>query len=103
MFEYAFDLSGCQYPVINEFPIATSTDVDKGEVIGLTEALVTEVDADNDDEILGVAAENHDGATEGQTGLTLKAYCSPSAIFKIKNTHEVVADSGNTTTLVDAS
>lgn len=103
MFEYAYDLSGCAYPVIKEFPIATSTNVSRGEVVGLTAGLVVEVDSDQDDPILGIAAENHDGSTAGQTGLTIKVYCSPTAVFRYKNTILAVADSGNTTTLVDAS
>lgn len=102
MFEYAYDLSGCAYPVIKEFPIATSTNVSKGEVVALTAGLVVEVDADQDDPLLGVAAENHDGSSAGQTGTMIKVYCSPTAVFKTK-APTAVADSGNTTTFVDAS
>jgi len=102
-FEYAFDLSGCTFPVIKEFPIAASTAVSLGEVVALSAGKVAEVDADQDDPVLGVAAENHDGATSGrQSGTAIKVYCSPTAVFKVK-APEVVADSGNTTTLVDAS
>lgn len=101
--EYAFDLSGCTYPVIKEFPIAAITNVSIGEVVGLVAGLVVEVDSDQDDPVLGVAAENHDGSTAGrQSGKVIKVYCSPSAVFKVK-APTVVADSGNTTTLVDAS
>jgi hypothetical protein len=101
-FTYAYDLSGCAYPVIKEFPIATSTNVSAGEMVGLSAGLVVELDADQDDPILGVAAENHDGSSTGQTGTTIKVYCSPSAVFKTK-APSAVADSGNATTLVDAS
>jgi hypothetical protein len=102
-FEYAYDLSGCAYPVIKEFPIVTNTNVSKGEVVALTAGFVVEVDADQDDPVLGVAAENHDGSSTGQTGTSIKVYCSPSAVFKLRATGEAVADSGNTTTMVDAS
>lgn len=101
--DYAFDLAGCTYPVIREFPIATGTNVSIGEVVALTAGLVVEVDADQDDPVLGVAAENHDGSTTGrQTGLVIKVYCSPSAVFKV-SAPTVIADSGLVTTLVDAS
>lgn len=102
-FEYAYDLSGCTYPVIKEFPIAATTNISRGEVVGLTAGLVVEVDQDQDDPILGVAAEDHDGTTAGQTGTKIKVYCSPSAVFRYKNTIKAVADSGDATTLVDAS
>jgi len=102
-FEYAYDLSGCTYPVIKEFPIATDTNVSMGEVVALSAGLVVEVDADNDDPVLGVSAENHDGSSTGQTGTKIKIYCSPTAVFRLKNTYEAVADSGNATTFVDAS
>lgn len=102
-FEYAFDLSGCTFPVIKEFPIATDTNVSLGEVVALSAGKVAEVDSDQDDPILGIAAENHDGSTAGrQKGLVIKVYCSPTAVFKVK-APDVVADSGNATTLVDAS
>ena len=103
-FEYAYDLSGCTFPVIKEFPIATGTAIELGEVVKLSAGFVVAVgDQDQDDPYLGIAAEAHDGATTGrQTGLVIKVYCSPTAVFKVKPA-SVVADSGNTTTLVDAS
>lgn len=104
MFQYAYDLSGCTYPVIKEFPIATNTAIEQGEIVKLSAGFVVAIgDADQDDPYLGVAAEAHDGSTAGQTGTAIKVYCSPTAVFKVKNKYEVVADSGNTTTVVDAS
>lgn len=104
MFEYAYDLSGNAFPVIKEFPIATSTAIVKGSIVVLSGGFVDNIDADQDDPYLGVAAEAHDGATAGrQSGTVIQVYCSPSAVFKVKNTYKVIADSGNTTTVVDAS
>jgi hypothetical protein len=104
MFEYAYDLSGNAFPVIKEFPIAAATAVVKGSIVRLSGGFVDNVDADQDDPYLGVAAEAHDGSTAGrQSGTVIKVYCSPTAVFKVKNKYEVVADSGNATTLVDAS
>lgn len=103
-FEYAYDLSGCTFPVIKEFPIAAATAIEKGEIVKLSAGFVVAIgDADQDDPYLGVSCEAHDGSTSGrQSGTVIKVYCSPTAVFKVKPP-SVVADSGNTTTIVDAS
>jgi hypothetical protein len=101
-FEYAYDLSGSQTPMIRSFPIATNTAIEIGEMVKLVEGKVVAIgDADQDDPYLGIAAEAHDGASEGQKGLTIRVYCSPSAVFKCTPNVISTADSGNGTTWVD--
>lgn len=102
-FEYAYDLCSA-FPVIVPFPIASATAIELGEVVKLSAGFVVAVgDQDQDDPYLGVAQEPHDGSTSGrQSGTVIKVYCSPTAVFKTKPP-SVVADSGNTTTIVDAS
>jgi hypothetical protein len=99
---FAYDLSGYA-DIIKEFPIATGTAIEKGEVVKLVAGKVVAIgDADQDDPYLGVAAEPHDGATAGrQVGLKIKVYCSPTAVFKCKPATVSTADSGSATTFVD--
>lgn len=101
---YAYDLTGAAVPVIMEFPIAADTVIEKGEVVKLSGGFVVAVgDTDQDDPYLGIAAEAHDGSTDPrQTGTKIKVYCSPTAVFKCKPNTVSTADSGNTTTWVDA-
>jgi hypothetical protein len=101
-FEYAYDLTGAQTPMIRSFPIATGTVIEIGEMVKLVEGKVVAIgDADQDDPYLGLAAEPHDGASDGQKGLTIKVYCSPTAVFKCTPNVISTADSGNGTTWVD--
>lgn len=102
--EYAFDLSrGDDQPLIMEFYIAVGTAIEMGEVVKLVDGAIVAVgDADQDDPYLGVATENHDGATPGrQTGNAIKVYCSPTAVFKCRPNIVSTADSGSGTTWVD--
>jgi hypothetical protein len=101
--QYAYDLTGVLQPVRRRFPIAANTAIEMGEVVKLSAGKVVAVgDTDQDDPYLGVAAEAHDGASEGETGTTIMVYCSPTAVFKCKPGILSTADSGNTTTWVDA-
>lgn len=101
--QYAYDLTGVLQPVRRRFPIATNTAIEMGEVVKLSAGKVVAVgDTDQDDPYLGVAAEAHDGASEGETGTTIMVYCSPTAVFKCKPGILSTADSGNTTTWTDA-
>jgi hypothetical protein len=101
-FEYAYDLSGAQTPMIRSFAIATGTVIELGEMVKLVEGKVVAIgDADQDDPYLGLSAEPHDGASAGQTGLTIKVFCSPTAVFKCTPNVISTADSGNGTTWVD--
>jgi hypothetical protein len=99
---YAYDLSGATVPMIRSFPIAAATAIELGEMVKLSGGFVVAIgDADQDDPYLGIAAEAHDGASEGQKGLTIRVYCSPTAVFKCKPNVVSTADSGNGTTWVD--
>jgi hypothetical protein len=105
---YAYDLSGIDYPVIREFDIATGTVIELGEVVQIASGKVIAVadPADLDDPVLGVAMEEHTGAADTlnprSNGLRIKVACSPTAVFKCKPAVVSTADSGNTTTWVDA-
>ncbi|MDD4566145.1 MAG: hypothetical protein PHE79_11810 [Eubacteriales bacterium] len=101
--EYAFDLSNASNPVILAFPIVTNTAIELGEVVKLAAGFVVAVgDTDQDDPYLGIAAQPHDGASDGQTGTMIQVYCSPTAVFKCTPAIISTADSGNGTTWVDA-
>lgn len=103
--EYAFDISrGDDQPLIMEFYIASSTVIEKGEVVKIVEnAIVSVGDTDQDDPYIGVAAEDHDGATAGrQKGNAIRVYCSPTAVFKCRPNIISTATGGNTTTWVDS-
>lgn len=105
---YAYDLAGIDYPVIREFDIATGTVIELGEVVimNLATGLVTAVgDVDQDDPVLGVAAEAHTGAADTMNprsnGLKIKVFCSPTAVYKCKPGTISTCDSGTTTNWVD--
>lgn len=103
MIEFAYDLAGVMQPVRRKFPIASNTAIEKGEIVKLTAGFVTAVgDTDQDDPYLGLADEAHDGTSTGQTGTEIMVLCSPTAVFKCKPNIVSTADSGNTTTWVDA-
>lgn len=104
---YAYDLSGSDYTLEREFDIATSTVIEKGEVVKLIEGKVVAVgDTDQDDPYLGVAAEAHTGVADTtnprSNGTRIKVKVSPTAVFKCKPGIISTADSGNGTTWVDA-
>ncbi|KJS84991.1 MAG: hypothetical protein JM58_09485 [Peptococcaceae bacterium BICA1-8] len=104
---YAYDLTGSDYCVEREFDIATGTVIEQGEVVKLSSGKVVAIgDADQDDPYLGIAAEAHTGTADTLNpradGLRIKVKCSPTAVFKCKPGIVSTADSGNTTTWVDA-
>jgi len=101
---YAYDMSGIGYEVIKAFPIATGTVVEKGEVVLFSEGkIIVAPDQDQDDPYVGCAAEGHDGSTAGRdVGTEILVNCSPTAVFKCTPNITTTADSGNTTTWVDA-
>jgi hypothetical protein len=99
---YAYDLSGATVPMIRSFPIAANTAIELGEMVKLSGGFIVAVgDQDSDDPYLGIAAEPHDGASDGQTGLKIRVYCSPTAVYKCKPGTVSTADSGDGTTWVD--
>ena len=86
-----------------EYPIATGTVIEKGEVVMLSSGRVVAVgDTDQDDPYLGVAAEAHDGATADgrQTGLVIQVYDHPDDVFALIPTSVITATGGSTTSFV---
>lgn len=86
MFEYAFDLSGCAYPVQGLHDVLDANDIRKGELIkllapangvlaGRVTSLTTTYTA-----IAGVAAEDK-VANDGK--VRMKIYESPTAVFRV--------------------
>ncbi|CAI6073573.1 hypothetical protein [Cohnella sp. JJ-181] len=107
MIEYAYSLAVTSAPIIEEFPIAAGTVIEKGEVVKLVEGFVVAVgDTDQDDPYLGVSAEEHTGTASllnpRSNGNKIKVYCSPLAVFKCKPGIISTATGGNTTTWVDS-
>jgi len=106
--EYAGDPGSFDVPIISEYPIATATVIEKGEVVKLdlaTGYIVAVGDTDQDDPYIGVAAESHTGVADTQNprenGLSIKVYDSPTAYFKCRPNITTTADSGTTTNWVD--
>lgn len=86
MFEYAYDLSGCTYPVQGEADVLDANDIRKGELIkllapanGVLAGRVTSLTTTYTS-IAGVAAEDK-VANDGKT--KMKIYKSPSACFRV--------------------
>lgn len=86
MFEYAYDLSGCAYPVKGKHDVLDANDIRKGELVkllapaasvlgGRVTSLTTTYTA-----IAGVAAEDK-VANDGKVGMEI--YESPSAVFRV--------------------
>ena len=106
--EYAGDPGAFDVPQITEYPIVSTTVIEKGEVVRLdlaTGYIVAVGDVDQDDPYLGVAAESHSGAADTQNprenGTTIKVYDSPTAYFRCKPNVVTTADSGTITNWVD--
>ncbi|MCK9602111.1 MAG: hypothetical protein M0R06_23905 [Sphaerochaeta sp.] len=99
-FEYAYDLSGCSYPVIKEFDIADATGIYKGELVRFTSGYIVTGGTDYTTPYLGVAAEAKT-ASDGKT--RIKVYCSPSAVFKADPIETTVTATPSTTTWTDST
>jgi hypothetical protein len=80
-FKYAYDLTGGNTPAVLPFDIATGTVIEAGEVVQLSEAKVIATSGDVT-AVLGVSKDPHDGVTDGQKGLVLDVYVSPTAVFR---------------------
>jgi len=105
-FSPAWQKGGVGSPNPNVYQIASATAIEKGEMVKLSAGLVVAIgDVDQDDPHLGVAAENHDGATADgrQTGTEILIYDDPNTVFKIKPRDPLTATGGSTTTFVDSS
>lgn len=106
MFEYAYDLSGCAYPVIKEFDCADGTALSKGEAVLLpvaasgTTGIVTAGGTTYDKGYLGVTAEAKT-ASDGKT--RIKVYCSPTAVFKADPIETTVTATPSETVWTDST
>lgn len=79
MFEYAFDLAGNTYPVIEFFDIADATAITKGELVRFTDGYIVAGGTDYTTPYIGVAADSkvaNDGINR------IGVYVSPTAVFK---------------------
>ena len=106
MFEYAYDLSGCAYPVIKEFDCADATALSKGEAVLLpvaasgTTGIVTAGGTTYTAGYLGVTAEAK-VANDGKT--RIRVYCSPTAVFRADAIVTTVTASASATVWTDST
>jgi hypothetical protein len=106
MFEYAYDLSGCAYPVIKEFDCADATALSKGEAVLLpvaasgTTGIVTAGGTTYTTGYLGVTAEAK-AANDGK--VRIKVYCSPTAVFRADAIVTTVTATPSTTVWTDST
>ena len=98
-FDYAYDLSGCTYPVIKEFDIADATAVSKGELVRFTDGYIVTGGTDYTTPYLGATAE---AKTANDGKVRIKVYCSPSAVFKTAPITTTVTASPSTTVWTDS-
>ena len=94
-FRYSYDVSGTDRPTILSFPIATATVIEYGERVGLSAGFI--VAAADTALAVGFSAEPHDGASDGQIGVTIKVYASPGAVMECVPAELIVADASSTT------
>jgi len=105
MFEYAYDLSGCAYPVIKEFDCADATALSKGEAVLLpvaasgTTGIVTAGGTTYTTGYLGVTVEAK-VASDGK--VRIKVYCSPTAVFRAVPIETTVSATPSTTVWTDS-
>jgi len=99
---YKYDLSGSNFPVISEFPIAGATAILDGEVVKIASGLVVPAVAGETGAVIGVAAEAHTGVADIQNprsnGNVIRVLCSPTAVFGCKPNTLLTATSGSGTT-----
>lgn len=104
--KFAYDLITGNTELLKPFYIPTGTAIEKGEVVIFTPGtgIAAVGDQDQDNPVLGVAVEAHDGATAGrQKGLEIKVSCSPTACFRVPNRLVLTATGGGATTFVDSN
>lgn len=104
-FKWAYNTSyPCAKP--KEYLIASATAIEMGEMLKFTPGtgIVAIGDADQDDPILGAAAEAHDGSTADflgrQTGTAIKVFDDPNDVFELKQEDILTLTGGSTTTAV---
>ena len=98
-FSYSRDLSGAYMPAVLQFDIATTTAIERGEVVKLTEAKVVAVSGDTT-AVLGVSKDPHDGSSDGQKGTKIAVYVSPTAVFKCTPATTFTASASTTTNAI---
>lgn len=100
-----FDLSGSQVHQAREYDIATTTAIEAGQVVKLTAGLVVAAVAAETGAILGIAAENHSGASSDfnprSNGAKILVYDCPTAVFSCP-APVITVTTGTTTTLADS-
>ncbi len=102
MFKFVKNISRCN-PAPREYPIGAAVVIEKGEMVKMSGGTVVAIgDADQDDPILGVAANAHDGTT--QDGVNndnkIRVYDHADDIFQIFSKNILTATGGSTTTFV---
>lgn len=108
-FYWAGDLNGHPHPIIREYYVAATTAIKKGAPINFTPgvgivALTEALSEDFDDLILGIAMEEHDGATAGrQKGNKIEVSISPTAIYRYDCTTVIPLTGGSVTTAVNSN
>lgn len=100
MFEYVYDLSGCAYPVMENFDIADATAITKGELVRFTDGYIVAGGTDYTTPYTGVAAESK-AANDGK--LRIKVYVSPTAVFKVDPIVTTVTATPSTTVWTDST
>lgn len=102
--DFKFNLSGNNIPLIKDFPINENESIAYGEAVGIKDGLV--VKADEAEDILGVAVENHSGEKSElnarSNGNKIRVIISPDAVYGVKS-KEYTATSGSENTLTVSS
>lgn len=97
-----YDLSGSQVHSAREYDIAATTAIKYGQVVKVTDGLVVAAVAAETGAILGVAAEEHSGASSDfntrSNGEKIKVFDSPEAVFACP-APVITVTAGSTTTI----
>ena len=85
--DFKFNLSGNNIPLIKDFPINENESIAYGEAVGIKDGLV--VKADEAEDILGVAVENHSGEKSElnarSNGNKIRVIISTDAVYGVKS------------------
>lgn len=105
MFKWIKNISN-RVPNPRKFVIGTTTAIEKGEVVKLSNGTIVAVgDTDQDDPYVGIAAVEHDGSTDDgvQKAEEIRVYDHPDDIFELVPRNVITATGGSTTTFVDSN
>lgn len=97
-FEYAYDLGGTTFPIIQAFDILDATAIKKGELVRLTDGYIVPAGTDYTTPYTGVAVFDK-AASDGV--LRMKVYTSPTAVFKCDPILTTVSASPSATVWTD--